>query len=157
MKSKIESIKVFAAFVILVMLLSAFNLVEKEEKSFLDTHMGTTWKYAEISDGLTIYAQINRSEADPFEIYLSDVTTNCFYYEKFEESSSMEFLENKKNSVRIKIQEGSNEHGIFSLTVDGDSMKINLDSYKNDQLVKNETFQLQKSTDNIKELIVCEN
>lgn len=157
MKSRILRIKAFAALVIVAILFSAFNLVEKEEKLFLETYKGTIWKYGEIKEGLTIYAKINKSDSDPFEIYLYNVIDGCYLYEKFSESGSTEILENKKNSVQIKIKESSNEHGVFSLVIDGNTLKIELDSFENDELVKKEQFMLNKSNDNIEKLIVCDN
>jgi len=83
MKSNILRLKAFAVLVIIAIFFSAFNLKEKEDKSFLETYKGTLWKFGEPKDGLTIYAQINRSESDPFEIWLYNVIDDCYFYEKY--------------------------------------------------------------------------
>lgn len=157
MKSKILRIKTFAVFVIIAVLLSAFNLKEKEEKSFLETYKGTLWKYGEPKDGLTIYAKINRSESEPFEIWLYDVIDDCYYYERYSKSEATEVLQSNKNKVQIKIRESSKEHGIFTLTIDGNALHMELDSFKEGKLIKEEQFTLNKSDDRIDHIAVCKN
>ena len=157
MKSNILRLKAFAVLVIIAIFFSAFNLKEKEDKSFLETYKGTLWKFGEPKDGLTIYAQINRSESDPFEIWLYNVIDDCYFYEKYSESVSTEVLENKKNKVQIKIKESSGEHGIFTLTIVGNALNVELDSFKGDKLIKEEQFTLNRSSDNIDALKVCKN
>ena len=157
MKSKILKIKAFATFLVIIVLLSAFNLREKEDKTFLETYKGTLWKYGEIKDGLKIYAQINRSESQPLEIWLYDVMEDCYFYEKYSESVSTEIVENKKNRVQIKIKESSNEYGIFTLTIHNDELTVELDTFKDDQLVKEEQFNLKKSSDRMDLMTVCKN
>ncbi len=157
MKSNILKLKAFAILVIVVIFFSAFNLKEKEDKSFLETYKGSVWKYGEIKDGLTIYAQINRSETEPLDIWLYNVIDGCYFYERYSESVSTEVLENKKNRVQIKIKESSNEYGIFTLTINGTALKVELDSFKDDKLIKEEKFSLNRSNDNIDGLTVCEN
>jgi len=157
MKSNILRIKAFAVLVIIAMFFSAFNLKEKEERSFLETYKGTLWKYGEPKDGLTIYAQINKSESEPFEIWLYNVLDDCYFFERYSESVATEVLENKKNKVQIKIKESSKEHGIFTLTINGNALHMELDSFKEGKLVKEEHFTLKKSNDKIDNITVCKN
>ena len=145
MKSKIIRIKAFAVLVVVAILFSAFNLKEKKEKTFLDTHKDTLWKIGEPEEGLTIYAHINRSDWEPFEIWLYNVIDDCYFYEQYAESVDTEILENKKNKVQIKIKESENEHGIFTLTMNGNSLHLELDSFEGEKLVKEEQFTLKIS------------
>ncbi len=156
MKTPILRIKAFALLVIIAIFFSAFNLKEKKDKSFLETYKGTLWKYGEPKDGLTIYAQINVSESDPFEIWLYDVIDDCYLYERFSKSGSTKVLENRKNRVKIKIVESSAEYGIFTLTIEGNELKVELDSFINGKLFKEEQFTLNRSNDKIEQLSVCE-
>lgn len=157
MKSNILRLKAFALLVIIAIFFSAFNLKKKEDKSFLETYKGTLWKYGEPKDGLTIYAQINRSKSNPFEIYLYNVIDDCYFYERYSESLSTEVLENKKNKVQIKIKENSGEHGIFTLTINGNALNVELDSFKEGKLIKEEQFTLNRSSDDIEAIKVCKN
>jgi len=70
---------------------------------------------------------------------------------------STEVLGNKKNKVQIKIKESSGEHGIFTLTIVGNALNVELDSFKGDKLIKEEQFTLNRSSDNIDALKVCKN
>ena len=157
MKSNILRIKTFAVLVIIAVCFSAFNLKEKKEETFLDTYKDTLWKYGEPKDGLTIYAHINRSESEPFEIWLYNVIDDCYFYERYSELVATEVLVNKKNKVQIKIKESNNEHGIFTLTMNGNSLQIELDSFEDEKLIKEEQFTLKRSDDNIDQLKVCKN
>jgi len=157
MKSNILKIKVFAVLVIIAISFSAFNSKEKEKKTFLETYKGTLWKYGNPNEGLTIYAQINKSESDPFELWLYNVIDDCYFYEKYSESISTEVLENRNNRVQIKIKESSNEYGVFTLTMHGNALKVELDSFKDGKLIKEEQFSLDRSNDKIAKLTVCEN
>ena len=156
MKSNIIKIKALAALVIIVIFFSAVNLKAEKEKTFLDTYKDTLWQYGQPEDGLTIYAHINRSESEPFEIWLYNVIDDCYFYEQYAESVSTEVLENKKNKVQIKIKESENEHGIFTLTMNGNSLHLELDSFEGEKLVKEEQFTLKRSNDHIDQLKVCE-
>ena len=147
MKSQILKIKAFALVVIIGLSLSAFGLMEEKEKSFLETHKGSLWKFGEPAEGLTIYAQINRSESDPFEIWVYNVLDDCYLYERISEAGSTEVMENRKNKVQIKIKENAEAHGIFTMTIDGNAMNVVLDSYEKGKLVKEEKFVLNRTYD----------
>lgn len=157
MKSQILKIKAFALVVIIGLSLSAFGLMETKERSFLETHKGSLWKFGEPTEGLTIYAQINKSESDPFEIWVYNVIDECYLYEKISEAGSTEVIENRKNKVQIKIKENADEHGIFTMTINGNSMNVALDSYEKGKLVKEENFVLNRTYEKADNLVVCKN
>jgi hypothetical protein len=157
MKSQILKIKAFALVVILGLSLSAFGLMEKKERSFLETHKGSLWKFGEPAEGLTIYAQINKSESDPFEIWVYNVIDDCYLYERISESGLTEVIENKKNKVQVKIKENTDEHGVFTMTINGNTMNVELDSYEKGKLVKEEKFVLNRTYEKADNLIVCKN
>ena len=157
MKSQILKIKAVALLVILGLSLSAFGLMENIERSFLETHKGSLWKFGEPAEGLTIYAQINKSESDPIEIWVYNVIDECYLYEKISEAGSTEVIENRKNKVQIKIQENADEHGIFTMTINGNAMNVELDSYEKGKLVKEENFVLNRTYEKADNLVVCKN
>ncbi|MDN3642815.1 hypothetical protein QWY87_08905 [Lutimonas halocynthiae] len=157
MKSQILKIKAFALVVILGLSLSAFGLMETKERSFLDTHKGSLWKFGEPAEGLTIYAQINKSESDPFEIWVYNVIDECYLYEKISEAGSTEVIENRKNKVQIKIKENADEYGVFTMTINGNAMNVELDSYEKGKLVKEENFVLNRTYEKADNLVVCKN
>jgi len=157
MKSQIFKIKAFALAVIVGLSLSAFGLMETENRTFLETHKDTIWKYGDPSEGLTIYAQISKSESDPFKIWVYNVIDDCYMFEKISEAGATEVIENKKNKVQVILKESSEEHGIFTMTINGNSMSVELDSYEEGKLVKEEKFILKRTSDNVDDLIVCKN
>lgn len=157
MKSQILRIKAFALVVIIGLSLSGFGLMENKERSFLETHKGSLWKFGEPAEGLTIYAQINKSESDPFEIWIYNVIDECYLYERISETGSTEVIENRKNKVQIKINENKDNHGIFTMTINGNAMDVVLDSFEKGKLVKEEKFVLNRTYDNIDNLLVCKN
>ena len=157
MKSQILRIKAFALVVIIGLSLSGFGLMENKERSFLETHKGSLWKFGEPAEGLTIYAQINKSESDPFEIWIYNVIDECYLYERISETGSTEVIENRKNKVQIKINENKDNHGIFTMTINGNAMDVELDSFEKGKLVKEEKFVLNRTYDNIDNLLVCKN
>lgn len=157
MKSQILRIKAFALLVIIGLALTGFGLMENKERTFLETHKGSLWKFGEPAEGLTIYAQINRSESDPFEIWIYNVIDDCYLYERISESGSTEVIENRKNKVQIKIDETKLNHDIFTMTINGNAMDVELDTYENGKLVKEEKFVLNRTYDNIDNLVVCKN
>jgi hypothetical protein len=59
--------------------------------------------------------------------------------------------------VQIKIKENADAHGIFTMTIDGNAMNVVLDSYEKGKLVKEEKFVLNRTYDNVDNLIVCKN
>ena len=83
-----------------------------------------------------------------------NVIDDCYFYERY---SASEVLENKKNKVQIKIKENADEHGIFTMTIDGSAMNVVLDSYEKGKLVKEEKFVLNRTYDNVDNLVVCKN
>ena len=82
MKSHILKLKTLA----LVALIS-FSFVacseddEGEDKSFLETHGGSVWKLGEPEDGFSVYAQINSTVSNPFEIWIYNESGDCYIYE----------------------------------------------------------------------------
>ena len=157
MKSNILKIKAFAILLTIAIFFSAFSLKDSEDKTFLETYKGTVWKYGDVKEGLTLYAQINRSESEPLELWMYNVIDGCYFYERYAESVSTEVLENNKNKVQIRIKESADEYGIFTLTIKGNDLTVELDSFKHGKLVKEEQFNLNKSKDNIDQLTVCDN
>lgn len=123
-------------------------------KSFLEKHGGTVWKFEEPVSGAAIYAQINNTESNPFEIWIS-FDGNCFIYESITDAGNVEVLENTENKVVIRIDEGPSEYSILQLTVTGDVLAVNSKFYEDGQLDDDETFVLQKTNDNPDDLVEC--
>jgi hypothetical protein len=69
MKSHILRLKAFALIALISFSFVACSDDEDEdEKLFLETHGGTVWKFGEPEDDFKVYAQINSTESNPFEI-----------------------------------------------------------------------------------------
>ncbi len=124
------------------------------EKSFLEKHGGSVWKFEEPVSGAAIYAQINNTESNPFEIWIS-FDGNCFIYESIIDAGNVEVLENTENKVVIRIDEGPSEYSILQLTVTGDVLAVNSKFYEDGQLEDDETFVLQRTNENPDDLVEC--
>ncbi len=156
MKAHMLRIKAFA----LIALIS-FSFVacsdddNDDEKSFLETHGGTVWKFGEPEDGLNIYSQINSSIANPFEIWVYNVVDDCYRYESFTDEGSPEVIENRENKVEIRIGDDTGEYGILTMTVSGDVLRVELDTYEDGELIDSEKFILQRTSDSTDALEIC--
>lgn len=155
MKLPVFELKVFGLFAVLIVCLSAFAVKETDNRSFLDAHNNSLWKFGEPENGLTIYARINKSESEPLEIWLYDVIENCYSYDNISETGSTEVIENKRNRVQIKVGDNGKEHGIFTMTINGNKLNVELDSYEDGKHMKKEEFELHRSSDDINNLKVC--
>lgn len=156
MKLPIFELKVFGLFAVMIVCLSAFAVKETDDRSFLDVHKNSLWKFGEPENGLTIYARINKSESEPLEIWLYDVIEDCYSYDNISDTGLPEVIENNRNRVQIKVGDDGKEHGIFTMTINGNRLNVELDSYENGKHVKKEEFELQRSRDDIQKLKVCQ-
>ena len=92
-----------------------------------------------------------------FEIWLYNVIDDCYFNERYAASSSTEILENSRDQVKIRIEENTEDHGIFTLRIDDQNLHLELDSFKGGKLFKEEGFTLKKTNEDIDQLIECEN
>ncbi len=156
MKAHMLRIKAFALIAII-----SFSFVacsdddNDDEKSFLETHGGTVWKFGEPEDGLSVYSQINSSISNPFEIWVYNVLNDCYIYESFTDEGSPEVIENRENKVEIRIGGDTGEYGILTMTISGDVLRVELDTYEDGELIENQKFILQRSNDSTDDLEVC--
>lgn len=128
---------------------------DKDEKSFLEAHGGTVWKFGEPEDGLSVYAQINSSPANPFEIWVYNQPGDCYMYEKITDEGSPEVIEDRENKVEIRIGGDTGEYGVLTMTISGNVLRVELDSYVDGQLDDSETIILNRTSDNTGELEIC--
>ena len=80
----------------------------------------------------------------------------CYLYEKISNEGSPEVLENRENKVEIRIGDESGDYGILTMTVSGDILRVELDSYEDGEMVEEERFILNRSSDNASDLNVCD-
>jgi hypothetical protein len=136
-------------------LISCSSGDEEEDKSFLETHGGTVWKLGTPEDGLSVYAKINSSESNPFEIWVYDSGGECYDYESITDAGSPEVIENRENKVEIRIGGTSGEYAILTMTVSGDVLRVELNSYDEGGLVEEQKFILERTSDNVNDLVKC--
>lgn len=153
MKTKMLSLRVFGLLAMLTLSLASCSDDGDDGASFLEKHGGTTWKFS--VDGGTIYAQINSSESNPFELWVSLFDT-CYIYESISNTGNIEVLENKENKVVIRIDEGPSEYSLLTLSVTGDALTIQSEYYEDGILEEDDFFILQKTSDNVDDLELCE-
>jgi len=128
---------------------------DKDEKSFLETHGGSVWKFGEPEDGFSVYAQINSTPSNPFEIWVYDDSGDCYEYEKITDEGSPEVIEDRENKVQIQIGGDTGSYGVLTMTVSGDVLRVELDSYEDGQLDDSETIILQRTSDSTGALEIC--
>lgn len=156
MKAHMLRLKAFAMIALI-----SFSFVgcsdsgDDDEKSFLETHGGTVWKLGEPEDGFSVYAQINSTESNPFEIWVYDETGECYEYQSITDEGSPEVIENRESKVQIRIEDDSGEYIILTMTISGDILRVELDYYEDGVLDDEVQFVLQRTSDNIDDLTVC--
>jgi len=156
MKAQMLSIKAFTLIAIISFSVIACSDDENDdEKSFLETHGGTVWKYGEPEDGLSVYSKINSSITNPFEIWLYDVPGECYRYESITDEGSPEVIENRENKVEIRIGGDTGEYSILTMTISGDILRVELDAYEDGELIDSDKFILQRSSDSTDDLDIC--
>jgi hypothetical protein len=156
MKAHMLRLKAFAMIALI-----SFSFVgcsdsdDDDEKSFLETHGGTVWKLGEPEDGFSVYAQINNTENNPFEIWVYDETRDCYEYQSITDDGSPEVIENRENKVQIRIDGDSGEYVILTMTVSGSILRVELDYYEDGVLDDEIQFVLNRTSDNLNELTLC--
>jgi len=148
----------FKTFILIALI--SFSFVscsgdEEEEKSFLETHGGTVWKIGEPVDGFSVYAQINSTANNPFEIWVYDEVRDCYEYQKITDDGSTEVIENRENKVQIRIADDSDEYVMLTMTISGNILRVELDYYEDGVLDDEVQFILERTSDNISDLNVC--
>ena len=128
---------------------------DKDDKSFLEAHGGTVWKFGEPEDGLSVYAQINSTTANPFEIWVYNDTGDCYEYEKITDEGSPEVIEDRENKVEIQIGGNTGTYAVLTMTILGDVLRVELDSYEDGELDDSETRILQGTSDSTSALEIC--
>ena len=128
---------------------------DEEEKSFLETHGGTVWKLDIPDDDFRVYAQINSTASNPFEIWVYDADRDCYEYQKITDEGSPEVIENRENKVQIRIGGDSGEYIILTMTISGNILRVELDYYEDGVLDDEVQFVLERTNDDISDLSIC--
>ena len=148
----------FKAFGLL--LLMVFSLVscsddgDDDPSSFLETNGGTVWKVEQ--EGISIYAQINNSESNPFEIWATFGEGGCYIHESINDDGNVEVLENTENKLKLRVDDDVDEYTILTLTIRGDVLTVVSEYFEDGQSVEKETFPLKKTNDDPDDLPLCE-
>ena len=156
MKSHILKLISFA-----LVLLISFSFVacsddeDEDEKLFLETHGGTVWKFGEPEDDFRVYAQINSTESNPFEIWVKYESTDCYEYQRITDEGSPEVIENRENKVLIRIGGDTGDYANLTMTISGNILRVELDYYEDGVLDNERLFVLQRTTDSTDGLELC--
>ena len=156
MKSHILRLISFA-----LVLLISFSFVacsddeDDDEKLFLETHGGTVWKFGEPEDDFKVYAQINSTESNPFEIWVKYESADCYEYQRITDEGSPEVIENRENKVLIRIGGDTGDYADLTMTISGNILRVELDYYEDGVLDNERLFVLQRTTDSTDGLELC--
>lgn len=156
MKTHILKVKAFALIALITFsFIACSDDDEDKDKSFLETHGGSVWKLGEPEDGFSVYAQINSVISNPFEIWVYNDSGDCYIYESITDEGSPEVLENRENKVEIRIGSVSGDYSILTMTISGDVLRVELESYEDGALVDSEKFILQRTSESVDSLEIC--
>ena len=155
MKAHLLKLKAFALVALISFSFVSCSDDEDEEKAFLETHGGTVWKLGEPEDGFSVYAQINSTESNPFEIWFYDDSQDCYEYESITDEGSPEVIENRENKVQIRIGGDTGDYAILTMTISGNILKVELDYYEDGVLDDEVQFVLERTSDNVADLNLC--
>lgn len=128
---------------------------DESDKSFLEVHGGTVWKLGEPEDGLSVYAKINSTASNPFEIWVYDTGGACYQYQSITDEGSPEVVQNRENKVEIRIGGTTGEYAILTMTISGDILRVELNSYDEGSLIEEEKFILERTNENVDSLVKC--
>jgi hypothetical protein len=157
MKSKMLKFKALGLFLAMtIALFSCSDDSNDKSTSFLAKNGGTSWKIVDPSSGASIYAHINNNEANPFEIWAAFAAETCFIYQSIDDSGSVEVLENTENKVVIRIDDNATEYTLITLTVSGNVLTVESEYFEDGESTEDEIFILQKTSDNVDDLEVCD-
>ncbi len=156
MKAHLLRFKAFALIALISISFVSCSSDDEEDKSFLETHGGTVWKLGEPEDGFSVYAQINSTESNPFEIWVYDESRDCYEYESITDEGSPEVIENRENKVQIRIGGDTGDYADLTMTISGDILRVELDYYEDGVLDDEVQFVLNRTNDNIADLALCE-
>lgn len=148
----------FMAFALVALISCSFASCsddEEEEKSFLETHGGTVWNFDEAEDGFSVYAQINSTESNPFEIWVYDDSRDCYEYQSITDEGSPEVIENRENKVQIRIGGDTGDYAILTMTISGNILRVELDYFEDGVLDDEIQFILNRTNDNLADLTLC--
>jgi len=84
------------------------------------------------------------------------VQGECYRYESITDEGSPEVIENRENKVAIRIGGDTGEYGILTMTISGDVLRVELDTYEDGELIDSDKFILQRSSDNTDDLDICD-
>lgn len=154
MKSKMLKFKAFALSLVLVLTLFACSDDGDDAKTFLEKNGGTVWSLN--LGGASVYAQINNSESSPIEFWVpSEDEMLCYEHETVVGIGGIEVLENSEDVLKIKADDGENDHIIMTFTISGDVLIIKYEYYEDGELDDTQSLPLQKSDDDPDDLPLC--
>ena len=62
---------------------------------------------------------------------------------------------NQVIAISMRIGDKTGDYGILTMTISGDVLRVELDSYEDGVLVDSEKFILQRTSDNVDSLELC--
>ena len=134
----------------------ACNDDDDDGSTFLEKNGDTVWKFEEPVLGGDLYAQINNSVVNPFEVWQSLFEDSCYIYISFADEGDAEIIENSENKLVFRIDDSSTEYVVLTLSVSGDVLTVITEDYEDGSKVDQETILLNKSSDNPDDLEECD-
>lgn len=155
-KNNLIKLKAFGLIAFLMFSMSFISCSDDDDpKSFLETHGGTVWNFAEEDAGISIYVQLNSTVSNPFEIWMDLLGVGCYLYQSIEDDGTPEVIEDSENKVVIRVEENDTDYILLTLRVVGNRLTVTTEEYEDGELDENQTIILDKSSDNVDDLEIC--
>ena len=123
--------------------------------SFLDKHGETQWKFQDPNSDTVLYLQINDSQTNPFELWLTFLANSCYVYQSVEDDGTPEILENTENKLVIRVEESNDEYTIVTLTISQNVLTVTNEDYENGELDEENIVILFANQDVISNIEIC--
>lgn len=157
MKTHILKFKTIAIICLMTLsLVACSDDNDDDDVSFLEKNGGTVWKFDEPTLGGTIYAQINNTESNPFEVWQSLFEDTCFIYLNFADEDDFEVLENSENTLELRVDDSDTEYILLTLTVSGENLSVKTEEFEDGDKVDEDIIVLNASSDSTDDLEECD-
>lgn len=149
-------VKILAVFFVFVFLGCSSSDSNPEKNEFLAIYNNTEWETLE--SGQKIYLKFYDNLVNPLDLWVEFPEGNCYVYQKSSDDGVVEVLDNTKSLLVIKITEDddANQYALLIVTATNENdLVVILEEYENGELDGRVEYNLDESSINLDDLIIC--
>ena len=146
---------------ILVLALFIFNCSKNDDDkssiTFLEKYEDTVWLNND--DGEFIYIRFINNTITPLESWFGHNEIDCYYYFLEISSGSFKLTENSDDKLEFRIneyEEGVEYVDIVTLTVSGNSLKVESKYYEDGSLIDTDIIYLTQTNEDVDSFTICD-